>query len=519
MIDTTTAYKNAIAADTELSTVEGSFRFIPDGAEEGAVASATDVRSQSDFDQVKTEGETSRFATLEPGRWRLDGTYEVYDPSSGMKTGFMSASLCGSDGSFLTPPRLTYTMDGAYDIVGLTLFFDSAEHATAVTVSYYDAEDTLIASESFADNTEAVWKIDFPSLGVAVIAIDIDAWSEPYRFAKVGGILPGESFLFAATNTISLEYSEHCAPFADEFETPELSITVDNSNHMFDIINPQGFMQYLRQMMRLTAMVGIWASGWELIPMGDMHLYEWPSKQQSETASFTCKPFISFLNNEPLMYQPTTTGTTTAADAAAFVFEQVGLRKFSVDDSLADATVNAFWKYDDNLQTVMQHLAIAVRGWWKLDREGYCRLLPISETTVATIDYDAMYDAPEIEQTPKITRVNVIYWTYNPDDGGWDEHTLLVRAETDDGSQGEDITSAFIPDETTAQAVGEAALAYYAKRLKYGATYRGDPSLEAGDAVQVQNDYGLSNVLITEHTLTWDADNKLIGSFEGVSDA
>lgn len=522
MINVSDKYKTAVKADTELSTFAGRFALIPVGAETGAEVTAEDARPQSSLSEVKTDGVLPKYATLEPGRWKLDGTYELVDPASGVKTGFMSAAMSGADGAFSSSPRVMYTMDREYDLIGLTLFFDELEYATAVTVTYFDAEGETLASETFENEQGlTVWAVRLACTGVKSVAVDIDAWSEPYRFAKLGGILPGEEFVFDADNAFSLEYTESISPFAGELNTPEMTITVDDSERLFDVINPQGFMAYLRQMMRLSAKVGIFTDVWEYVPLGDMYLWEWPTDRQTDTAQFTCRPLVSFKLNENVPWQRTETGLTTVAEAAAHIMNSSGISAYEVDETLSSLTVNAWPHYAFNLQTAMQHLATAVRGFWRFGRDGVYRLLPLemSADAIDIVDNDALYGAPEVEQTQKITRVNVIYWLYDARSGDWDELAVTVRADVDDGAQGEDITSYFIPTEADAITVGKAALAFWAKRLKYSVQWRGDPALEAGDTVWVQHDYGYGSVLVTSQTVEWNTKDKLIGSLEGVCDA
>ena len=59
------------------------------------------------------------------------------------------------------------------------------------------------------------------------------------------------------------------------------------------------------------------------------------------------------------------------------------------------------------------------------------------------------------------------------------------------------------------------ALAFENYRLTHKADYRGDPSIEAGDSVLIENDFQKSKVFILKHLITFDS-NGLTGSISGV---
>lgn len=93
----------------------------------------------------------------------------------------------------------------------------------------------------------------------------------------------------------------------------------------------------------------------------------------------------------------------------------------------------------------------------------------------------------------------------------------IVTVSPDNGEMRE-ISSAFVPSKVRADALGALALAYYALRLSYTSDYRGDPSIKAGDVVEIENDYESRGALIMEHRITWSEADKLNGSVKGMGE-
>ena len=515
-IETSAAYKAAIKADSEMTRFEAEFGFIPAGSREGSVVTSTDQHELSRIAQMRDGlGEMLLYATLEPGGWPLDGTRVIIDPEdSSQQIGYMSNSICGADGVFTVPPPITYTMDAAYDIIGVTLFFGELEWATSVTIKYYNASNALINTGTFA-NDRRIMAVEFPQAGVKKIVVSINAWNLPLHCAKACEIIPGEVFIFDPDNTFSFEFTESIKPFETALEFPQFIIKFDNTDKKFDVVNPSGLMAYLRQLMQIFSKIGILTSAYDYVSTGNFFVYSWPDTSQDDSAQLVCKPKIAFKNN--LYYVAPGTGTQTVAQAAAVIFGLASMTNYTVHASLQSITVNQFIGKDVPLVNAMGQLAVAAGGYWKFNRDGSYSLLPFAIPSASnSVDFDNMWTKPSIVQEKKITSVNVKYYVWNGVDS-LTETNNVVTATINDGAAASDICSCFVPTAARANAIGALALSYHAMRLSHSVSYRGDMSIEAGDVITVENDYGDCDVLIKKSTITWDVENKLNGSFAGVA--
>lgn len=516
-INTSAAYKIAAKADTETTRFEAEFGFIPAGAVEGSAVTSADQHVLSRIAQMRDgSSEMLLYSTVEPNSWLLDGSRTIIDPSdSTQQIGLISNSVCDVNGVFSVPVPITNTLNTSYDLIGVTLFFGEFEWTTSVTVQYYNASNTLINSSTFS-NDRRIMPIEFPQVGVKKIVANINSWNVPQRHAKACEILPGEIFIFDPDNTFSFEFTENIKPFDTALEFPQFTVKFDNSDKKFDVVNPSGLLAYLRQLMQVFSKIGLMTTSYEYISTGDFFVYSWPDTSQEDTAQLVCKPLMAFKNN--IVYVNAGRSTQTVATAASVIFGLAGITNYTVHSSLQSISVNQYIGDNVPLISALGQLAVAAGGYWKFNRDGSYSLLPIAVSAPSnSVDYDGMWLKPVIEQTKKITQVNVKYYTWNSTDARLDEINNIVSAVTNDGTAASDIASCFVPSSARANAIGSLALSYYAMRLSQSVNYRGDMSIESGDTVTVENDYGDSNVFITSNTLAWDADNKLAGSFKGVS--
>ena len=514
MIYTSNAYKAAIKADTELVTLEAEFGFVPPGAVEGAAVASSSQASVSRLQQVKNgeRGMSRKWVSLELFRLLLDGSYTFIDTANAsQQVGFWSNEFCDAGGVFATAPYIDYTMDAPYDMIGISVAGDEpgGEWATNCTVTYYNASNTVLKQQTF-DNDGAVSLFNMTQTGVKRFRVQINSWNTPDRMAKVPAVLPGQIYYLDSVH-YGFEYSESIALFDAAITLPRFVIRFDNSAREFDIVNPQGLMAFLRQKMQIATNLRIeTADGWERITTGSFYLFAWPENTQEEVASFTCTPSIALLTG---YYTDNTKSTQTAAQAAATIFANAE-EAYTIETELQSIVVNRYIGDKVPILSAMGQLAVACAGYWTIDRDGSYHLKKWQAPAITgEIDYDNAWEKPGISQRKRITSVNVPYTAYDLD-GNLESIDNIISLSVNDGGM-EEINSLFIPSAARATAVANSALAYYALRLEFESSYRGDPSMQAGDGVSVEHDYGDSNIIVTEHEFTVD-ENGLDATVKGV---
>lgn len=516
MIETTDGYKAAIKADTEQDSFTVTFGFMPPGSVEGCELDSAEEASLSRLQQVKngTLEMSAKWGTLERDRFRLDGSYTLMDDRDpAQHFGFFSSVLCDRHGVFSAPPFVDYTFNAAYDLIGVSVYFDApgGEWASEFIVEYFGYGDTLLQTQT-VQNDRVVCLVDMQGIGVKRFRVTVNRWNVPERRAKIAQILPGQIYLFSPENAYEFSFSESIRPFESAVTLPEFTVVFDNADKRFDIVNPKGVVSFLRKKMRVSARLGILVEGAvEEINAGDFYVYAWPDDTQEDKASLTCRPSMAFENR---YYENTGRGVQTAQAAAGIIFADID-EAFTVAPELQGIEVNQYIGDDVPKIDAMGQLAVACCAYWKIGRDGTYHLTPWRPPEATnTVDYDNAWSKPSISQRQRYTSVNVkgYSWSSLREQQVSTDH--IIALAPDDGEM-KTISCPFITD-ARAELVAQAALAYYGLRLSYSVSYRGDPSIEAGDTVQIENDYALSGVCVFEHEIEFDADKKMSATLKGV---
>ncbi|MCI5680181.1 MAG: hypothetical protein MR278_09465 [Bacteroidales bacterium] len=515
MIQTSDKYKENIKADTELIQCRAELSFVPPGATEGAVVSATPAQSVSRIDQLKNGsfGMDANWGTLEKGRIVLDGSVTFIPPDNTRQIGFFSEGMCDENGVFAVPEQVEYLFNTVYDIVGVSIAFDDlgGEWASELDLTAYDESGNELQTMTFA-NHKALFYAEIRQHGVKKLVVSVKKWNVGERYCKISQIVPGIILSFASEGIFEFEFEESIDPFSSTVRFPEVTLVFDNTDNEFNIINPNGLISFLRQKMKTVPKLDLIAGArTESIGMGQFYLYSFPKTDQADEAKVSCRPSIAFeLGN----YETTGRTLQTVEEAVAILFENVE-EPVVIDEELKNIHVNQYIGEDIPIHTAMAYLAIACCGYWKFERDGSYRLKKwaLPEEMTNDIDYDNMWSKPATSMGEKYTSCTTKYYVWDETNQSLKGTDVTVAAEDDDGTA-LNITSYFICSEEQAREVAKAYMDYKNLRLSHTAQYRGDMSIEAADGITIQNDFAHSEVIVMTHSLTFDTEG-LTGSIVG----
>ena len=516
MIAKSPAYEAAINANTRMTDFTAQFGFVPPGSVEGATLSSTSQASYAQLAQVKDGNSQMGAYWRNLNDWPLDGSTTLIDGTG--QLGFWSSYLSNNNSTMANSTYVTYTLDTTYDLIGVTVYFDipGNEYATDFTVGYYNNSNTLLTSKTVSGNQSPQVVVELIQTGVKSIRVTVSKWCLPNARPRIAEIIPGQYYTFDLSNSFSLEINDIIKPFSNSFETADLTVEFDNSDHKFDFLNPGGVFSYLRQQMKIESQIGLNIGGvYDLTNSGTRYLYEIPSNEQLQTARLVSRPGVAFASADT----DNLIGSFTIATAAAELWGDTGLpQTCTIDASLQSIACNQYIGENVSINDALAALAITAGGYWFIDRDGNMELRPIKTSLtspVYTMTYDEMFDKPKITQNPKVTAVRIGYSYLDLSNNFKSKQTIYTNG-ANDGTQVEAI-SYFTPTTTRAEAIGQLVLDYHAaRRLTFEISYRGNPALEVGDIIEVETDYGYRNIEITEHTLILDGNGFLRGSLKGV---
>ncbi len=453
----------------------------------------------------KNRNATAKLATLEPGRFKLDGSFSFADgatPANNGERGFVSANICGSDGVFATEPTIQIDFGGTHSSAGLTVTFDQInnECATDFTVVAYDGTYNIVDTVSVTGNNDTVCVLLGQLLNYKRLLITIHKWSGGNRRARVLEVDFGLVVVYTDNSLISMGLIEDMDIMSGQLPSPEFKFVVDNSDRIFNILNPVGFYKYLQQRQQVIAEMGADIGGgfFEYVPLGRYLLWEWKSDEGSLTASFTARTNLDLTTN--YSYEQLTPISRTLHQLATAVFSTCGINNYSIDPALSLISTNSIAKKID-CKTVLQMIALAGCANVYVTRENVITIKQISVGVPAdNVDFDNIYNEPQIELDRIVRQVDVTYWT--------DLDTSAVASAT---AAGVDIGDTIKLEDNTlintsarATAVANWLLAQQVYRAKYTVNWRGNPAHELSDVISIENTYGGDmDAMVVKNDLTY----------------
>lgn len=506
-------YNNAIyPAPGKAREVKGRVTFdISDVTAVGDINSITPT-AESQLSNVqqtvdKVRSQTYKFATCEKDRFKLDGSFCFADdiPLNNGKLGFCSNNLSNEDGSFTIYPQLTYIFNGTHSSIGLTITFDvpNGEYATDFNMSAYDINGNLITSVDVTGNTSVMASPIGLLYNYAKVVVTIKKWCKPYRRARVCEIDFGIVEIYDDNNLISMDHAENMDLTESPMTSPEFTFVVDNSNKLFNILNPQGFYKYLQQRQQVIAELGVnEGTTYEYIPLDTLYLNTWDTDDATMTATLKAVTLLELMtsyNYECL----TAKSNYNLYQLAVDIFAICGITDYEIDDNLKNIATLGLSK-SITCKTALQYVATAGCANIYVTRAGKI-IIKVSYSAlnnpVDTISMNDMYQEPKVTLDSIVMGASADYYT--------DLNTNTTVTVSNSGVTTGDTYSVsgntFINTSDRATAVANWVLQEKNYRAIYSVDWRGNPAYEMNDIVDIENSFGDNkNAIITGINLHYE---------------
>lgn len=215
-----------------------------------------------------------RLATLEPGRWLLDGSFDVFQDSCQVpqEVGYASAALSGADGSFSTPVWVQLNFSGVRILQAFSVYF-STDPLDGVpqdfTVDILDHDQSYYRQEVTGNRETEVQFKGFTVYDPTSVRLTVTRWSLPGRRMRMVEFVIGlferwtgnmlESF-FA---TLQGQFSCLSLPYG----TVELGL--DNQDRRFEPRRKDSIFQSIEERQGVDVFIGCQTSqGMERVKIG-----------------------------------------------------------------------------------------------------------------------------------------------------------------------------------------------------------------------------------------------------------
>ncbi len=438
------------------------------------------------------------YVRLEYGGWPLDGSRAIQPDTMTGQVGAWSDAPADDSCNFSTPLSITVSLSSVISTVGLSFYFDTAENSYPpnFTVSAYNGA-TLI--ETFtATATGPKCALEHPLSNYNKLVITFPKWNAPHFRARVSQIIFGIIRVFGNKELVDFSVLRQTDPVNANNAASELSFAFDNRDGKFDFENPTGIYEYV--MTRMKALPRIGFQG-ELLPLGTYYLSDWSADQSAEKFTIKALDALSLLD---VSYPNTTFAAgATFASIAQSVFSAAGVADYSLDSSLSSLTVSVAASVSNaTCRQILSFIATAACLTLHVNNSGTTVIGSLPSTPSGyTVTYsNASKPVGTIDQP--LNSVIVKYGTTT--DSGGKSVDLIVSASY--STAGREIVikdNPFIVDSARATAVRDWLATYYQRRRNYQSSWRQNPSIEAGDIIGIQTDYGTPNMQVLSQQLTF----------------
>lgn len=489
MIDSSAAYKSAVTAATRRVRVRVPLRIVSPDLQYGDVTATTSAPVSRPEQIHDDETDLSdRYASLEEGRWLLDGTMDILedDYSFPGQVGYVSEDICGEDGVFLTPQVVTLGISGVETLQAVTVYFPGGTLdgvAADFTVEVMQG-GTAYHTETVTGNTKTKILVSgFTVYTPDTIRLTVTKWSIPFRRVRIAEIYPGFAEAWTEDNLSPLSIKMQASINAMSMPYGTASMTMDNIDRLFDPRNKSGLFLSLEARQEVPIQFGVELpnGSTEWMPCGTYYQQDgaWTTTDDGMTMRWDLVDIVGLLAGRSFV-APDTLPTTLDGWAAELVSQLgtsfVGRYTVDPDYSTKEVTTTQAEITGKNCGDILRWLCQATGTFARADAEtGYLALEPLwSQGNEYTLDN--LQSIPTVAANDNLAS---IIFKLDTD--------FLVSGNTSNSANTVTVDNPFLADQTAALEAARHILTAYGGN-KLTTTGRGDPSSEIGDVVTIQLD-------------------------------
>ena len=488
MLEITDGYRSAIVGDVRRMLIKAVIDISDPDMTFGDVSSSG-AASFSKPAQLhdKTMDLESRYATLEPNRWVLDGSFRLIpdDPAqlSG-EVGFVGDVLSGDDGSFASAVYAEMAFYNVSILQACSVYFsqDALDGiAEDFKVSVYSG-DTAVYTKTFTGNTEISVSMDgFTVYDPTAIRVTVTKWSLPGRRMRIAEIIPGiyEQWTSDIIASLDIQMRGSFSCLSTPYGT--CTIRMDNLDRRFEPRNKNGVFRSIEERQAIPVAIGCELEDGSVEYKQAGVFFQanggWKTGDNGITMQWDLVDIVGLLASREFK-APSTLPTTLSGWMAALV-GQLGANfenKYHVDPDYADAAATVNDRADvegKKCGDILRWVCMATGTWPRADAEtGYLTAEPFWSQG-NKLDLDNMVSYPVMKANDDLAVLTFKLF----DSSGT---TLNISGNATSSSNTLTVSNPFLHTAAHAQTAARQILSQYGG-IKLETTGRGDPAGEIGD--------------------------------------
>ncbi|MGI6751081.1 MAG: hypothetical protein ACOX4U_00450 [Anaerovoracaceae bacterium] len=253
-----------------------------------------------------------KLASFEHNILVLDGSFDLPSDDNG-QVGYISEQLSDGDGSLSDIVEFTFAQK--HSSFGFTVCFDnkSRNYAKDFDVTAYDTTGMPIKTLQVRGNKSVVCVVDMPTPDYSAIRITFLKTSIPFRRIRLTEFVFGVIYRYGREygNMLDVHLTYESDLIGESFPSGEVTMTINNQDHRYNLINPTGVYQYLQQGQKITYEMGVGSNfdDVEYVKAGTFFYTSSATADDSLTAQITANDKVMGLNKGKYRKGKNITGT------------------------------------------------------------------------------------------------------------------------------------------------------------------------------------------------------------------
>ena len=485
MIQSSGAYQAAITGDARRILLRAAIDIIDPDIVYGTVDSSG-AESVCVPDQVHDKGlEMAPYATLEPNRWVLDGTFKLFPLQGSDHIGFLGDVLSGEDGTFSPAVWVEEQFANVSILQACSVYFPTAEYdgyPVDFTVEVRQG-GTAYFTREFTGNTATQINLDgFTVNNPDAIRVTVTKWSRSGRRLRVPEIIPGvyETWDGSMVASFSLTQQVNFSCLALPYGT--CTLRMDNLDRRFEPRNKNGVFRSIEERQGIPVYLGVVLpdGSVDYKPKGVYYQYNggWKTGDNGLTMQWDLVDIVGLVSGR--QYLPPDTLPTTLDGWIASIVAQLGSNfagRYHVDPDYADTPLTAQRKdvTGKSCGEILRMAGMAAGVFPRADDEtGDLTAEPLwSQGSKMTLDNMETYPVMKANDDLAV----LIFTLYDGSENGT-EYTVSGNATSSGNTVA--VQNPFIHNQAQALTAARLILSTYGGN-QLETTGRGDPASEMGD--------------------------------------
>lgn len=492
-------------ADVRRVNFSMSFGVVDVDAADVATASTTAAQfaaSQIQQTHDRVELASAPFATLEHNIWILNGTMSIYpEDLVGIQTGYVSEEMSDDAGVLTGQPTIAFDFSTPQDSYGLTFRFDDQIPyiwPSKIKVTFFNSSGNQLFTDEYNITSSYVW-VESLVQNYSRITVTFLSTAVPHRRVRLIELIFGIVTRYDQGSIVRASDQQSINLLSERLPSAQLTVTIDNSEKLYNLVNPTGIYEYLQN----GQYVNYWYTiGKQTVNAGVRYFFSAQSDDSGLTASITFNDRLILLDN--VVFNGGASGTWTLQEAITAIMTAAKIKMTSTfEKDLESVVIRKCIPQETSSREAIRLCAQAAMCTCYVDQNDSLHFIrpELKETPDDQLTRDRLIEEPMVDIGDRYNAVTIKRNDSYLEDAKEESYTLSA-AEEGDMVITKEVSNDLVND---MQEWAQWALPWIQRRTSFDIEYRGNPAIEMGDTMQVYDAFNVNGMALVEsHDLDYN---------------